>query len=777
MKWFLFVFMIMGCSAGSSIHSQSRQSKTVIVYSGEDNDAIHDLRNTLRGYKAGTIVIEQVPTGGSTGQEFYMEITGNRTLLRYTTKNSLENAVYTYLYKLGFKWYGPGDNWFVKPKKLRYEDFKGRWIAPTFRNRNFFGTGGLNFGQVQAYDPPNEFKARWLAWMRRNRFNADFAGTGHQGEAFYAQNKTLLDKHPEWFAGESGKKAGRFKIDNADVVKAYKDWINSKYQKANGDFVALGVDPADGRGGKDDPLPAKIPGVVNHADKWWWLANEVAKDYARDKRVVVTMYAYGDGPDNARVPSFPLRENVYPVIIPYAFQTAYLPNQMIKKWAASITGKMGIYDYWNITQWSKDVPQFDLYSMKPRLKFWNENKIDGVYLETTNAAGPMGHALWLAGQLQWDLTQDFDSLYTQYLDDCFGKGAPFVKNMFDRWSRNYQDAADVAFSLRDLQQAANAVKNGSAEWKRINELKAYIHFLKLYYELDGTQVSKDKLFRYMYSIHHLLMVQTAAFVGQRYIPPFDKGNIVPSGDGIFRLSEAEIEKNFLDDLASMPKPYQLADVSFDLSKAGYKEPVPLMSWRFGGVQCNVFFRAPYSGKVSLLAGAESNTPLRIFTADSVIIDEQVGTTNFDTTEQLAGRTWRLKSFSFEVKEGVTYFIRTRFGFSRVVMLSPQIVLFKHPGQEDFDNYQYPVQYFYVPLSAKEIVFYDSQPEGTNRRGYLIAPDGAKLLRQPTGFKNVYRVPVQPQFRGKVWTADFGHPTWKFLNIPNVSSLQEFTYKE
>ncbi|HRP17209.1 MAG TPA: hypothetical protein PL128_04365, partial [Ginsengibacter sp.] len=199
--------------------------------------------------------------------------------------------------------------------------------------------------------------------------------------------------------------------------------------------------------------------------------------------------------------------------------------------------------------------------------------------------------------------------------------------------------------------------------------------------------------------------------------------------------------------------------------------------RFGGVQCNVFFRAPYSGKVSLWAGAESNTPLRIFTTDSVLIDEQVGAVNFDTTEQLAGRTWRLKSFSFEAKEGVTYFIRTRFGFSRVVMRSPRIVLFKHPGQEDFDNYQYPEQYFYVPLSAEEIVFYDSQPEGTNRRGYLIAPDGTKLLRQPAGFRNVYRVPVQPQFRGKVWTADFGHPTWKFLNIPNVSSLQRFTYKE
>ncbi|MCO6497412.1 MAG: DUF4838 domain-containing protein [Chitinophagaceae bacterium] len=777
MKRLLFAFLLIGCGTSSSIYSQADYGKTVVSFSGLANAAIEDLKDVLKDYRAGTIVLQRVPLGDRSGQEFFLEIKGNQTTIRYTTQNSLENGIYTYLDMLGFRWYGPGDNWFVRPQHFQRENFEGRWIQPSFRNRNFFGTGGLSLPRDQTFDPTNTFKAKWEAWMRRNRFNADFPGVGHQGEAFYTSNKELLDKNPSWFADEKGKKAGRLKIDNAAAVKAYKDWIRTKYRSAKGDFIVLGVDPADGRGGPDDPLPPKMPGIENYADKWWWLANEVAKDYENDKHVVVSMYAYGNGPENAKVPSFPLRENVYPVIIPYAFQTAYLPDEMVKIWAASVTGKMGIYDYWNITQWSHSTPQFDIYTMVPKLKFWVENKVDGVYLESTNSAGPMGHALWLAGQLEWNINKNLDTLYHQYLNDCFGDGAPYMKNMFDRWSKNYQGAADVSFSLQDLKNASAAVKKDSPEWKRINELKAYVHYLKMYYEHDGTQQSKDKIFRYLYSIHHLLMVQTSAFIGQQYIPPFDKGNIVPSGVGVRRLTASDIEQQFANDLAVVPPPYQLTNVEFDYAKVQYLEPIPELSWRFGGFQCNLFFRAPFTGRVSLEAGAETTTPLKIFTDDTIIIDEEVGEGNYDKTETLTGRTWKLKAFTFDVEEGKFYQIRTRYGYSRVKINSPGIVILKNPGLADFDNYQYPVQYFYVPKSATEIVFYDKEPEGTNRRGYLIAPDGTRMLRESAGFKDVYRVSVAPEYRGKLWTADFGHPSWKFLNIPNVTSLQKFGYEE
>src|SRR5688572_23807159 len=89
-----------------------------IEFKGEAGEAIADLRACLEGYEAGPITIEKVELGQRTGQEFYLERTGGTTLIRYTTANSLDNAVYTLLDHLGFRWYGPGENWFVKPAKL-----------------------------------------------------------------------------------------------------------------------------------------------------------------------------------------------------------------------------------------------------------------------------------------------------------------------------------------------------------------------------------------------------------------------------------------------------------------------------------------------------------------------------------------------------------------------------------------------------------------------------------------------------------------------------------
>jgi len=768
--------MLFYCSC--KVYTQVSESKTKIIYNGADQVAIQDLKSCLKEYDAGMVVIDSVSPGNRTGQEFYLSSDKKETVIKFTTQNSLENAVYTYLDLLGFRWYGPGDNWFVKPKELKKLEIGGRWFEPSFRNRSFFGTGGLDFGKLQPYDPGNQYKQQWLRWKKRNRFNADFASVGHTGQAFYLQNKQLLDAHPDWFLNDKGKVNGRIKIDQPGAVQAYKNWIKQNYSKSKSEFIALGVDPEDGRGGADDPLPADMPGIKNYADKWWWLANEVAKDYnENNKKVVITMYAYGNGPYNALVPSFKLRKNVYPVIIPYAFQNAYLPQEMVKKWAESISGKMGIYDYWNITQWSLGMPQFNMYSMMPKLKFWSGNKIDGIYLETTDAAGPMGHVFWLTGQLQWNLNKNFDSLYQQYLDDCFGKGAPYMKNMFDRWSRNYQGAADVSFSLRDLKNASDAVKKGSDEWKRINELKAYVHYMKMFYEHDGTQKSKDAIFRYLYSIHHLMMVQTAAFVGQHYISPLDKGNIVPDGTGIKQMTDSDIDKQFLQDLASSSPLYRIPDFTFDYDKVKYLEPIPNESWRFGGYQCRFYFVAPFTEEISLDAGAESNTPLKIFTDTSIIVDTVVGTKNFDYSETIAGREWKLKKFKFKIVKGTTYQVQTSYGFSRVKLNTPGIVLFKHPGGQDFDNYGYPAQYFYVPKAVTEIVFYDAEPEGRNGRGFLIAPDGKVMKREPAGAKDIYRVPVAQPYRGKIWKANFGHPSWSFKNIPNITSLQNFEYQE
>ena len=60
--------------------------------------------------------------------------------------------MYTYLGHLGFPWYGPTEDWFVSPERLNEKLIKGKWFSPSFRNRDFNSTGGLDFGTMPSYD-------------------------------------------------------------------------------------------------------------------------------------------------------------------------------------------------------------------------------------------------------------------------------------------------------------------------------------------------------------------------------------------------------------------------------------------------------------------------------------------------------------------------------------------------------------------------------------------------------------------------------------------------
>lgn len=768
----LFVFTVPKSYAVTAVHHP-----TVIVASGITSKALSDLKKELANYEAGNITIEQVALNGRTGQAFYFKRNGYDAVIKYTTNESLENAIYTLLDSMGFRWYGPGESWTVRPAKIRLANKPGKWISPSFRNRFFSGTGGLDLAEPAGIDEHESYKKQWLQWKRRLRINADFQPVGHTGEAYYSENKALLDAHPEWFNSESGKRGGRFRVEIPEALQAYKDWIFKKYAKQIGKrFVAIGTDPEDGRGGDDDPLPPVETNLFNHADKWWYVTNEVAKMYdENDPMTVVTAYAYGDGPTNALAPNFDLRKNVYPVLTPYAFQSAYTPEEMIYKWAERV-GTMGLYDYWNITAWSYGLPNMDIYSMRDKLKFWNKNKIDGLYIETTDGAGAMGHAWWLGSQLMFDIDKNFDELYSQYLQDCFGQAAPIMRRMYDRWSKNYQERGDVSQSLADLRDATDLVEYGGAEWKRLNELKAYVHYMKLFYEHDGTQASKDAIFQYLYSIHHLMMVQTAAFQSQSYLQPLvNDVNVFPNGVGKV-LSVDEIETNFALDLLSNPQVYTVAPFTFDLDKAEFLQQANKMAWRYGG-DVTMKFKAKKTENFVFNAGSTDSSEFAIYNASGVLLKDKVGVDNTTYTETLEGQDWFMKHYSLPIQEGQEYSIHFTGYFNRLSMKT-KIPLFRQISSADFDAIGYPPAYFYVPKAATEIVFYDEIGTAVDPMGSVMVDSKGEIhQREETGIKNLYRVAVPLSLRGKVWKAQFTHSSWAIKNFANFVSLAPFSYQE
>lgn len=702
------------------------------------------------------------------GQSFGIIASGTHSaLIIGTGENSFINGIYTFMHELGFRWYMPGDAWAKVPPINKTKLKIKKLYRPSFQNRTYFGTGPT--APLPGLDPTNTFKKDFVYWDQRNRFTYDFTTTGHLGQAFYNQNKSVLDANPNYFCSGVVNPKGRIDIGNASAVDLFVNWAVNRVD-TTARFQMIGAEPADGSGGTDDCLPTSMPGITTWSDKYFWLANQVAQKAAiKRPNAKVQIYAYAS---HAATPSFPIHDKIYPIIIPYAFQRETVPGHFVQMWHEKVGGRpMGLYDYWNITQWTLDVPDFDIYSIPEKLNFWRQNNVTTVKLESTEAKGPMGHAFWIAGQMMWDISLSFESLYNEFLTDCFGPAAPDLRNMYDRWSRNYQEDLDWAFSLRDL-KVATAKTSDTAILSRLRELKAYVHYLKLFYEYkhQPSDANFQQLIKYTLSIHHLRLLQTYALVAKYITPPAGytpaqlQSTLGAMTAGAVPISPSEIDANFAADLAASPALYSVSAFQFDIYQAQAIAGITLYHPTSIIGRNTYKFHVPTARTITFQAGANQPTQFLLQDHEEAVLREEI----------IPASESGYQTISMPVPAG-DYYVSFGGLSGKARLKFPEGIPFFTNGRY-YSNSQYPLQYVYVPHDVDEIVYVDGEGPGTGGRGNWMAPDGT--VRNPSLVKyNIYKVAVAPSERGKVWALNIGHRDYKLLNIPNVYSLNKFQYGE
>jgi hypothetical protein len=702
------------------------------------------------------------------GQSFFLNVQDQAfAKIIGTGKNSFINGIYTFLQELGFRWYMPGDAWTIVPAGFKQKLQISRIYTPDFRNRSYFGTGGVN--AIRNVDPQNTFKKDYDLWNRRNRYSSDYIGKGHVGQAFYAAKKKELDNNPGYFCENKVNRYGRIDISNAKAVNLFIQWALEQI-KSDDRYPMIGVDPADGSGSNDDCLPVGMGNIKTWSDKYFWLANQVAQKLpAQDNKIMVQLYAYAS---HAAPPDFQLNKKVYPIIIPYAFQNVTTPQEYVKLWSRKMKGRsMGIYDYWNITQWSKGLPQFNIYSIPEKLLFWKQFNITSINIESTNAKGPMGHSFWLASQMMWNTNISFDSLYQDFLRTSYGAAAPDIKRMYDRWSRNYQQSMEVNLSLQDLAAASAKTKDASVQ-ARLTELKAYVHYLKLYYDYEENRSIPvyEELIRYLNEIHPLRLVQTSAL--EAYYIPKPKDYKEPTIAGNKKNMQVNtqmlyqtIGNNFQKDIREKKFSYKVSDFNFDISKTtpltGIKKANPLY---LNGPNRYQFY-LPSAKTFHIKAGSNKDTKLTILDDKNKIVYEKMITASKGSYIEI---NTKLPAGKYLLLFGA--YAR----FSRIEFSDD--LVFISIGTNWYDNAGYPLQYIYVPKGVDAVVYEDAHGPGTNNKGYWLDPAGNHV--QPEKLqKKIYKIPVPEHYQGKVWTFNIGHPSFKVLNFPNAFSLRNFKYKE
>jgi len=535
---FLFAFCLSFGAASAQIYQNTIYTEK--VESTQYQQSLNDLALYLKkvcgqdfkvqeyGGKVGTgiyilwnkrgLVSDELFKKLSTGsiEDFILSGADNRLLIIANHPLGFSRAIYTYLDKVGVKWYFPGDDWEYVPIKKNISLHLTEYCSPSFQLRNFFGTGGIR--QIAALDPNSTIMQQWEIWKRRNRMGGEIDPAGHYGETFNAKYKDILERHPEYLAFINGRRdtwspSVKWCISNKEFRQLF---INDRVeelrlalkQKPANEKILLTVDPPDGAG---DCTCENCTKIGSSSDLYYYLANEVTTAIEKiSPRAYANIYAYNT---HSAVPHFKLQPNLIVQIVPYAFQNVGSPEYMLDLWKKHHSNLL-IYDYYVIPDWQFDLPNPRKTSpdtLANRIKSWKQLNLKGFMLESAYSIGSAGLGLYLMGRLGWDIAANVSAIKEEFYKNMFGASSNELRDYYEQVGSYYQGIADVPYLINELNEADK--NSNPLIHKRIVALQAYIHYLILYQQYLSSAPAEvnrvlDPLVEYVWQIYHLKVIHS-----------------------------------------------------------------------------------------------------------------------------------------------------------------------------------------------------------------------------------------------------------------------------
>jgi hypothetical protein len=724
-------------------------------------------------------------------EPFVIRSNGDKTLVIIANGDAgLRHGLYFYLEHLGVRFYFPSDNWTIIPQRSDIALKINRRMAPDFKVRNFFGTGG--FGSPNGIDPKLEIKARWAQWKDRNLLGGEYALGGHSGEAFNLANKATLLEHPEYLAKINGQYVpwsltAKLNTANPDAVKLYVTWTVERFRQMRAKdphAFAVSVDPSDG-GGHCNSDECKAIGNGSASDQVFYVANQAAKAVrAEFPDGWVNLYAYNE---HAMPPSFALEPNVYVSVIPYAFQTTGLsPAEFIEAWGKKVK-RMSIYDYWSIPDWTHDMPSFDYLSTPAaKLSFWHDNNIEGFSAESTYSAGAMGIGWYLASRMMWDLKTDQQKVLNDFYDQAFGAARTPMQRMLERWANTFKlTGYELAWSYRDLQEALRLAKTPEVK-ARIVDYGRYLEYLRMTLEWQNAPKEEkatalSTLVDYVWDIYptamihsfreYQLLTRSEQALRDVYAKPSSPGwkdVALPTEEAVFAAVEAGVKR--YQPLSFTPIQYNKGELVPVPGAPSLPSDRPFSS--LYAVGTTVFELEAKPGQSTLPLQINGNVNIELRDARGKLVFEKAIKMFGDVKSFITNDT--PLRIDIPLPEPERYQLTLKTGKNDLIhLIEPRGFLFTTQSLRTSKPLRSPRLYFYVPKGLKTLAMYltNSLPEIMEARFY--DPQGQKIKPVTYDERRVYLVEIPAGQDGKVWSLDnlvTPNYTVEMLNAPQAFAL-------
>jgi hypothetical protein len=430
----------------------------------------------------------------------------------------LQNAVWDFLHRLGFRQYYPGKNWEIWPHSpdltvsldaFETPDFYHRILRP---NRDW---------------PENQ--EVFEQWAVRNRMVSGFKlSSGHSYQAIIARNPEFFEAHPETLAvSKASKSHVKFDPSHPALLQLVAEDSLRQLEK-NPTADSISMEPSDlGGWRQDSPLGSPSNQALT-------LANYVARAIReRFPDVKIGMHAYSEH-------SLPPDIEVDPGVVITA-ATSFISggktiDEILEGWKAK-GAALGIREYLSIlkefpgqsrstdlTYLTTSIPNFH----NAGARFWQS--------EGSNGFGTHGLGYYVASRLLWNTEEAArrDAIKQDFLQRSFGPAAPEMQPYFDRCllaeGRPMMSSDLIGRMYRHLDKALKK-SDSPAITARLLDYVIYTRCIELWFAWESTKSSEkmaayEALYRFAYRTRHSHMVNSMWHL-TREIPTRQRFKLAP----------------------------------------------------------------------------------------------------------------------------------------------------------------------------------------------------------------------------------------------------------
>ncbi len=525
-----------------------------------------------------------------------------RIVFQAAEDNGLVFGIYQYLHLLGYRFYQPGSIW----EKIPALQTPFRSIDTVFTCRytykTWFLSGGHNkwaMDQDSRYDWDTYFGKNghaWALYQRRNGMLGAHRFTGHRGDLMYGDYLETLKNNACYVASYNGSRVAGVQsvpdVNNPTAMNLWSNAIATQYLQYRQTILSnksiypdlyrsfrynqghIGIEVPDGAqwANTRDAMPCVRGELFSETDQQFILANHtVASIRQQLPGMRYQVYAYDT---HADFPSAAFRpaQQIDVQVIPTAFQFETSTKGLLNRWYGKNVS-LSEYHYMNIAQWSGETPSFRLGELKNTLERISTKNAQGIVWEA--APSKFATLPYLMAANNYLLrNQEVDSSLLDFSRNMFGTAAPVIYRLLQDWgsadvvnlNNGIQDNRyKIPYYLKQVKAADALLQNGTIEEKqRLRELKAFLHYMTLYYnwifEQSTDKRKEDKasaLCLYLarvadmkivnsyavlstvvqpYAESHPLFVQYNTATGSAYL----QGNLP-------QITDAEIERDFISD--------------------------------------------------------------------------------------------------------------------------------------------------------------------------------------------------------------------------------------